>query len=465
MPERSHPRRTSDALGERANTAVSSGGEAGPVLGTRMERRRRRSQTAGLGAVLLCLCGTLLIGLASKEPCASGRWADGRQYRTLCYTDIVPLLATEQIAQGNRLPFLDACRPEPGNCDEYPVLTMYIMRAAAWMTPAASEGPSGAASRSYAGFFHVNVAILALAAAAIAIALYLMVGARALFFALAPTLLVYGFVNWDLVAVAFATLATLAYLNRRDVASGVLIGAGAATKLYPALLAVPLVLGRFRERRRVGGVHLVWAAIATWLALNLPFALAGTAGWWEFFRFNGDRPPDWDSLWYIACDRIPGFDLCDRVGVVNILSLALFVLLSIGVWRMRTAREPSFPRWTFGFPLLVLFLLTNKVYSPQYGLWLLPWFALTLPDIRRFAAFEIADVAVFVTRFAFFGQMDPHIGGWVNAVTIVWFELAVLLRAATLVWCLAAWIRRPSPAVPVATSIVDGQRPPVGVPA
>ena len=136
--------------------------------------------------------------------------------------------------------------------------------------------------------------------------------------------------------------------------------------------------------------------------------------------------------------------ICDHAALVNVLSLALFALLSAAVWRMKAARQPDFPRWTFGFPLLVLFLLTNKVYSPQYGLWLLPWFALAFPNLRRFAAFEAADLAVFVTRFAFFGQQDPDIGGWVNAVSIGWFEVAIAVRALVLVWCLVGWVRSPS---------------------
>ena len=73
------------------------------------------------------------------------------------------------------------------------------------------------------------------------------------------------------------------------------------------------------------------------------------------------------------------------------------------MWRCKARRDPGFPRWTLGFPLIVLFLLTNKVYSPQYSLWLLPWFALALPHLRLFVAFEAADVAVFVTRFSWFG--------------------------------------------------------------
>ena len=79
-----------------------------------------------LGLVLACLGGTLLVGAVQKAPCAGGDWADGRQYRLACYTDIVPLFGTEQLA-GGRLPYLDACAPSESNCDEYPVLTMYFL--------------------------------------------------------------------------------------------------------------------------------------------------------------------------------------------------------------------------------------------------------------------------------------------------------------------------------------------------
>ena len=49
-------------------------------------------------------------------------------------------------------------------------------------------------------------------AVAIAVCLYMLNGARALYFALAPTLLIYGTMNWDLLAVMFATVAMLRVL-------------------------------------------------------------------------------------------------------------------------------------------------------------------------------------------------------------------------------------------------------------
>jgi uncharacterized membrane protein len=374
--------------------------------------------------VLAATVVTLAAGALVKEPCSAGDWADGRQYRRLCYSDIVPLYGTENL-QGGRLPYLDRCPDAGGQCDEYPVLTMYLMRLAAWI------------SGSYGSFFWANALLLSMLALGTTALLFAMTGERALFFAVAPTLLIYAFVNWDLLAVALTTGATLAYLRDRDQAAGALIGLGAAAKLYPVLLLVPFAIGRFRDRRTGAAVSLVtWAGIA-YAVVNVPFALVARQSWLTFFRFNADRVPDFDSVWFLACNRLHlGCSLSPHA--VNLLSLAAFGGFAVLLWLARRYRQPDFPRWTFGFPLLVTFLLANKVYSPQYGLWLLPWFPLALPSVPLFAMFEAADVAVFVTRFSWFGRYQLHVGG----APLGAFQLALVLRAAVLIACLVAWVLR-----------------------
>lgn len=378
-----------------------------------------------LALVLVCAGATMAVGTALKAPCAAGDWAGGRQYKLLCYSDIVPLLGTEQLT-GNRVPFVNACvKVEGQNCDEYPVLTMVFMRGAAWI--------SGA---NYGGFYYVNAVLLGVCALVIATLLYMLAGARALYFALAPTLLVYGTMNWDLLAVAFATAGLYYLVRRRDVRSGAMLGLGAAAKFYPAMLVIPFIGQRLKERRPDAAITLGWATAVTWALVNLPFLLAGPSSWVRFFTFNSQRLPDFDSLWYIACRHVDAACLSTRT--VNIASAALFVGALILVWFLRARRFPDFPRWAVGFPLIALFLLTNKVYSPQYGLWLLPWFAVALPGLRRFVAFEIADVAVFVTRFWWFGKLQ---GDW--GTPQGWFEAMVLLRSLVLLWCVIAWVREP----------------------
>jgi uncharacterized membrane protein len=385
----------------------------------------RTRAAVGLGTILVALASTLLFGLAEKAPCASGQWGDLRQYRLLCYSDVVPLYGTEQL-QGGRLPYLDHCE---GRCDEYPVLTMYTMRAAAW--------PANA----FESFFYWNALLLSIAAGVTAFLLFRLAGRRAMYFAVAPTLLIYGFMNWDLIAVAFATAGTYAFVRKKDVASGILLGLGTAAKLFPALLVVPFVAERFRRKDPDGGIRLAAAAAISWLAVDLPFMLFRFHAWSEFFRFNAQRPADWDSLWFISCSPL-GQRGCRSTGFVNAFAVVAFVGTVVVVWALRVARHPDTPRWHLGFPILALFLLTNKVYSPQYGLWLLPWFALVLPDLRLFLAFEAADVAVFVTRFAFFGHFAGGANGWTNAFSIGYFQVAVLVRAAILVACVVRFVVR-----------------------
>jgi uncharacterized membrane protein len=368
-----------------------------------------------LGVVLAAVVVSLAAGYLIKLPCLTGDWRDGRQYNRLCYSDVAALYAAEDRDRGlveDRVPYLSGE-------NEYPVLSGLAMWAAA--LPA----------RSHVSFFNWTALVLTGFALVTGWALHRMAGANALFFGLAPSLALYGFVNWDLIAVGLATLGTLAFLRGRDASAGALLGLGAAAKLYPGLLVVPFALDRGWRR----WIPLVGVAVGTWLAVNLPFAALAPERWAEFFRFSAARPPDFDSPWYIAAYHL-GFQW--GVGVVNTLSFVSFVAVFAVIAAVAFRRRPDLPRWTLGFPLLVAFLLTNKVFSPQFGLWLLPWFALTLPHPRLFVAFEVAQVLVFVTRFQYFARLvevGPGLPFWS-------LEVAVLLRAAILVACVIAWTRQ-----------------------
>jgi uncharacterized membrane protein len=358
----------------------------------------------------------MMVGWLVKAPCL-GSWSDGRQYNRLCYSDVAALYASDDRDRGldeKRVPYLEGE-------NEYPVLTGAAMWVAA--LPAGSHG----------SFFNWTAVLLTAAALVTAGYLYRLVGNRALLFALSPTLAIYGLMNWDLLAVALATAATFAYLQSRDRTAGILLGLGAAAKIYPALLVIPVALGGLRQGRPADAGRLAGAAVLTWVAVNLPFAVLAFDRWSEFFRFNAARPADWDSLWFVA-EHYLRFRWDTQL--LNALVVVTFVSAAAIVWRT-AARGPAFRAWTFGFPLVALFLLTNKVYSPQYGLWLLPWFALVLPDIRLFAAFQIADAAVFVTRFQFFADFQ----GVGSGLPFWMFQTAVAVRAAILIWCIVAWVR------------------------
>jgi uncharacterized membrane protein len=369
--------------------------------------------------VLLILGVVLFAGLMLKMPCTSGDWRDGRPFTKFCYNDLLPLYQ-DRLAGGD-FPYLQ----EP---NEYPVgLGLYM-----WAT--------AITARTDVEFFLLNVLLLSGAAVATTILLYRMAGAKAAYFAAAPTLLLYAFLNWDLIPVLLATAATLALVRRREGLAGALLGAGTAVKLYPGLLVVPFALDRERQGRRSEAVRLVVAAAVVWLVVNLPIAALDFRNWSLFYRFNAARLVDWGTLWFVGCHRLTGEIECPGTGVVNALSAATFIVGAVLLWRLKVRREPDFPRWTFGLPLVVLFLLTTKVYSPQYSLWLLPWFALVAPNVRLFLAFEVADVAVFFTEFSWLGQKFGY-GG----LPVGLMEIAVVARAVVLVALLVHFVRARAP--------------------
>ena len=370
----------------------------------------------GLPPVLAATLLTLAAGYLLKLPCVTGPW-DGRQYTGLCYSDVMALAGSDGHVTA-------------AEADKYPVGARYLMDLVA--VPASS----------LASFFNWTAALWSVLALVTTWALWAMTGSGALFFAAAPTLAIYGFMNWDLPLVTLATLGTLAYLRGRNAAAGLFLGVGGAIKIpYPGILVVPFGAGRVAERRPDDARRILVAAAGAWVVLNFPVAVATPDRWLEAFRFNAARPADWDTVWFFL-GRHLGFEW--PPAVINGIAGVTFVAAFAAVWWVASRRRPGFPAWTLGLPLIACYFLTGKVFSPQWTTWLLPWFALTLPDLRLFVAFEVADVLVFVTRFLWFAELEGY-GG----LSIGVFEAALIARAAVLVLCVVAWIRRDPPPVAV----------------
>lgn len=369
------------------------------------------TRRTALAAAVLAVLATG-VAAAAKSWCGHpGEAAD--LYLRWCYTDIDPLYFFERLHEG-AVPYLD-------HPVEYPVLT------GLWMWLAAV--PAG----SVTGFFWGTAGLLAVSAGVTAWLLAREVGwPRVLAFAAAPTLLVSGVVNWDLPAVALATGGLVAHRRGHDGWAGVLLGLGAAAKLYPALLLPGVALAAWRLRGSRAGITAVGGAAGAWLAVNLPVALAAPEAWWRFFRLSRQRPSDWDALSSVVL-RITS--LRPSVETLNLVLLALFLAGAAVLLAVAVRRDPP-ERWHLvGLPVLAWFLLAGKVYSPQFSLWLLPLFALAFPGWRWWAAFAAADVAVTITRF-------PHLANFVDGgLPGAWdwwpFATALVLRALVLAG--AAW--------------------------
>jgi hypothetical protein len=344
-----------------------------------------------------------------------------------CYSDLPHLFLERGLSTG-AVPYLSS--DPAAQTFEYPVLSGLI----AWLTAAVSGGNQRV-------FFDVNVLLLAALAVVTVWATAQLAGRRpwdAAIVAVAPTLLLAATINWDLLATALTALAMLAWARRHPVLAGVLLGLGVAAKLYPLFVLGPLLVLCFRADRMRAFAQTLGATLVAWVAVNLPVAMLAFEGWIAFLRFNVDRAADFGSPWY-ALEQL-GLSLPG--GLLNPLTTLLFVAAcgAIAWLGLAAQMRPRLPQLVF--LVLAAFLVTNKVYSPQYVLWLLPLAALARPRWRDIAIWQVCEVVYFFAIWLFLnGFYDADRG-----LRKEWYALAVFLHiagTAYLAWQVIRDIREP----------------------
>lgn len=440
LAERDHP-----GSGPLRHVAEAWGGPLGrhAVVG----RQRRWTP---LRVVMLFAVVFLAFGFLSKAPCLEtsqptdgsepGLMWDGRQYTRACYADPIPLWGIEGLSQG-ALPYKFSWQEESNGeiidrYMEYPVVMgmwQYVSAqvALAWEQVDAATIETGIIDViRYFVVVAIGMAFFWLVAVW---ATYKSAGRRpwdTLFMAASPLVVFQAFTNFDAMAVAASAVALLLWAWKKPVWAGVVLGIGIAAKLYPLFLFGALLVVAIRARRYM---ELAWsaiAAVATWGVINLPIALLFPVGWREFFRLNSERPANPESI-YAIVQNLTGWQGWDPPGqppeILNMVSLVIFAVCCLGVLAIGLAARTSPRVAQLAFLVVAAFLLTNKVWSPQYSLWLVPLALLAIPRARLLVPWMVYDALLWVAHMSYFSGQD-HKG--LNAE---WFHVLVLGRNALVV--------------------------------
>ncbi len=329
-----------------------------------------------------------IAGFVQKVPCRATSFNFVPTARHGCYTDIYPLFFARGLADG-KIPYFDKIQ-EPV---EYPVLTGWFMQGVNTLIR-----PFSAQAHRGMSFYDVTCAALALLAIVAVLATAYAAGRRSLrvglMVALSPSLIFAAYINWDLLAVALTALAVAFWAGRRPVLAGVFLGLAISAKFYPVVFLWPLVLlcVRAGQWRALG--RLFAGTVASWLVVNLPVMIFAWDGWVRFYQFSQERVVDWGSIYYWGRGE-RGWSWVDKVPTLNRVGEVAFAICCLGIGALVLA-APRRPRLgQLLFLTLAAFLLTNKVWSPQYVVWLLPLAVLARPKLPAYVVWQIGELIYF----------------------------------------------------------------------
>ena len=219
--------------------------------------------------------------------------------------------------------------------------------------------------------------------------------------------------RYDLLPALLAFAAAFLFLKgRRSLGFSVLLVAG-GLKIFPLLL-LPLFFLAYRGsgRRALAKDFLPPAAVVTVLYFLAAHVLASGRSLFDILFFNLGRYVEIESVYSSVVLAVGSFVPSLRPETVTALSVDVRFPLESGVMLLSTALmaaallavywsayrsgksvEKELPSWCA--LALLAFLLTTKVFSVQYVLWLAPFLPFCLPKDRRF--FALCAAAFFLS--------------------------------------------------------------------
>ena len=348
-----------------------------------------------------------LLSVVKFDHCYNSNWTGVGVDVHECYSDLPALFDARGLVD-HIWPYSSAT-----NSVEYPPLTGMVMWATAIITP------HGTYSDKY--YFLINIALLALLFIGIAVLVSKINPKKWYLLPLLPAVIASMYINWDLWGVVTALVAIYWFDRKRYVLSATVLAISIATKFFPIILLIPIITIFIHRREIKFATRYLIQTSAIWIVINAPFAITTPEGWWRFFKLNESRPADLGSLW----QALNIFNINPRD--INFDWIAIFVLVSAAI-SIRLLRRKTIPTLAqIAFIFVALFTALNKVYSPQYVLWLAPLAVIALTDDGDRAAFWIWQSSEALYHFAIW----EYLGGYAGAQFALppkWYAAAIFIR-------------------------------------
>ena len=315
-----------------------------------------KSRSIILGGFFLTLCA-LALSYFKFSRCIPGGWLSPDVYVQGCYTDITALYEMRRFAS-DVWPYGSG-----GNSLEYPILSGIGIWLISLLT---KDGPEGLLQ-----FFYLNVLAISIAFAALVYHLFKLEKKSALLLIISPAVISGLFINWDIWAITPLVIALLLIKKERIWFAGACLSISIFFKFFPIIYLIPILLSL--KDSAVKRKEFIYSVAIISCIINIPFMLFQFDGWAKFYIFNFNRGVDFGSIWYLI--SLTGSWITN---INSLITPIVLTLLALCYWRYRDNLLGNL------FIASVIFFTLNKVYSPQYVLWLTVIAVLFFPKNRFF---------------------------------------------------------------------------------
>lgn len=349
------------------------------------------SSNRQLATGVLAITGWYVLALWRLVPPASirgssltvyQRWA----YRHMAYSDIFALYRAHDLAHHGLMYWQTPL--------EYPVVMGLIMWISAFVP-------------HVIGFFYATASLLWLSALAAFYSLSRWKTQAAWAFVASPLLLVYGLLNWDVMGIALMCWGLYLFERQRYHATGVVFALAVFFKLFP-IFYLPVMaasLLRASQGKPLGRMMLSFAVTA--LVINGPVALGNWTNWSLFFRYNATRVVSAD-LWNNAAWHLKSVPWVDGLSLV--ITLLAGAVAIRAVWRGHSL-------YSAAVLAFAIFLGVNKVFSPQYMIWLFAFAVIAGYPAWSLIFISIAGLLDYANSILILGLSDH-----VRSMLVPWYH-------------------------------------------
>jgi uncharacterized membrane protein len=270
--------------------------------------------------------------------------------------------------------------------------------------------------------------------------------------------------RFDFIPAVLTLLSIFFFVKRHSKMAWAFLAAATLTKIYPLVIAPVFFLIQFNHKQKKELLGGLASFLITSAVITVPCILLSPGGFWDSFSYHTQRPLQIESTYASIIELLSAFklftiDITNSFGSTNVtghvpdmlakISFGVMVLSLLAIYwsiyRSLKKGQINGQNWSVGanettftikycLMAVLVFILTCKVFSPQYIIWLLPLIPLITQKSKNVIWLLFVMVGI-MTFFIFPQYYDGLRGG--SLITIA----TLVIRNMALVGILLLLIR------------------------